>query len=192
MRYLISLGIAVVVAGCAHQTNAPKVEQARPELSTKPAQASAAAPAESLCSRDLDCGDGRLCLHQHCVNISSGAAECESVRVHFDFNSSQIHEADRPVLQRMAVCLKAEQAVHVTVEGNADERGTEEYNLALGDKRATAVEKYLEALGVSGQQLRTVSYGKERPLCTEHDEACWAKNRRAGLNASEAAKAAQR
>ena len=71
--------------------------------------------------------------------------------------------------------------MHVTIEGNADERGTDEYNLALGDQRATSVARYLKALGASPTQLKTVSYGKEKPLCTEHDEECWAKNRRAAV-----------
>jgi peptidoglycan-associated lipoprotein len=105
--------------------------------------------------------------------------------VHFALNSSEIESSDRGSLERSARCLKGDHALHVTVEGNADERGTEEYNLALGDRRATAVAKYLEALGASNAQLRTVSYGKEKPLCTEHDEDCWAKNRRAELNAAD-------
>jgi peptidoglycan-associated lipoprotein len=71
--------------------------------------------------------------------------------------------------------------LHVLIEGNADERGTEEWNIALGDKRATAVAEYLQRLGVSQPQLKTVSYGKERPLCEEHNEECWSKNRRAAV-----------
>jgi peptidoglycan-associated lipoprotein len=81
----------------------------------------------------------------------------------------------------MARCLKGDHDLHVTIEGNADERGTEEWNIALGDKRATAVAEYLEHLGVSQAQLKTVSYGKERPLCEQHNEDCWSKNRRAAL-----------
>lgn len=84
-------------------------------------------------------------------------------------------------MQRMARCLKADHALHVTIEGNADERGTQEYNLALGDQRANAVARYLELLGVSAAQLRTVSFGKEQPLCMEHEEGCWAQNRRAAI-----------
>ena len=82
--------------------------------------------------------------------------------------------------------MKTDHALHVTIEGNADERGTEDWNLALGDKRATAVENYLEQLGVSKAQLKTVSYGKDRPLCSQHNEECWAKNRRAALKPKEA------
>jgi peptidoglycan-associated lipoprotein len=109
-------------------------------------------------------------------------AQCREASVHFDFDSSVLGSADRDSLERGARCLRADHALHVRIEGNADERGTEEYNLALGDQRAVAVEKYLETLGVSAGQLATVSYGKERPLCTEHDEGCWSQNRRADMS----------
>jgi peptidoglycan-associated lipoprotein len=108
-------------------------------------------------------------------------AECSTMRVHFEFNQANLEADDTGKLQRMGRCLMADHALHVIVEGNADERGTEEWNLALGDKRASAVEDYLERLGVSGTQLKRVTYGKDRPLCTQHNEECWAKNRRAAL-----------
>jgi peptidoglycan-associated lipoprotein len=112
-------------------------------------------------------------------------AECGMMRVHFEFNQANLEADDTGKLQRMGRCLKADHTLHVTVEGNADERGTEEWNLALGDKRASAVEDYLERLGVSGTQLKRVTYGKDRPLCTQHNEECWAKNRRAALKTKE-------
>ena len=111
-------------------------------------------------------------------------AACGDVKVHFDFNSAEIAEQDKPLLERSADCLKQDKKLHVTIEGNADERGTEEYNLALGDQRARSVATYLERLGTSGLQLKTVSYGKEQPECTEHDEACWSQNRRAAIKPS--------
>ena len=111
------------------------------------------------------------------------------MRVHFAFNRSDIDAADRDGLERAARCLKADHALHIAIDGNADERGTEEYNMALGDRRAHAVADYLRSLGASEQQLQTVSYGKENPLCSEHDEACWAQNRRADLMAQNRARA---
>jgi len=110
-----------------------------------------------------------------------GKAACADAKIHFEFNSATIAESDKPLLQSSAECLKADHKLHITIEGNADERGTEEYNLALGDQRAQAVSKYLQALGASGLQLKTVSYGKENPVCSEHDEACWQQNRRASI-----------
>jgi peptidoglycan-associated lipoprotein len=112
-------------------------------------------------------------------------AECGTVRVHFDFNETNLHEDETTKLVRMGRCLKADHALHVTIEGNADERGTEEWNLALGDKRASAVEDYLERLGVSTAQLKRATFGKDHPLCTQHNEECWAKNRRAALKTKE-------
>jgi peptidoglycan-associated lipoprotein len=141
--------------------------------------------ASRSCSSDTDCQDRQLCIRSQCVDITPGLPECSTVRIHFDFNEADIHPDDTALLQRMGRCLKADQALHVTIEGNTDERGTEEWNLALGDKRATAVENYLERLGVSSAQLKTVTYGKERPLCSEHNEQCWSKNRRAALKPKE-------
>jgi peptidoglycan-associated lipoprotein len=108
-------------------------------------------------------------------------AACGDVKVHFDFNSAEIAEQDKPLLERSADCLKQDKKLHVTIEGNADERGTEEYNLALGDQRARSVATYLQRLGTSGLQLKTVSYGKEQPECSGHDEGCWSQNRRASV-----------
>jgi peptidoglycan-associated lipoprotein len=120
-------------------------------------------------------------LNDRCTAITPGLAACTSVRVHFPLNSAELSQEDHDQLQRSARCLKADQALHVAVEGNADERGTEEYNLALGDRRAHAVAVYLEELGVTQGRLKTVSYGKDNPICEEHDEACWSQNRRADL-----------
>jgi peptidoglycan-associated lipoprotein len=98
--------------------------------------------------------------------------------VHFDYDRSDIKEEDRGTLQRQATWLQRYPQVRVTVQGHCDERGTREYNLALGARRANAVKEYLVSLGVSSARLETISYGKERPVCTESDENCWAQNRR--------------
>src|SRR5581483_7060800 len=111
----------------------------------------------------------------------SGDLDCGPVKIHFPFNSSEFDPGERATLERSARCLKGDRALRVTIEGNADERGTDEYNLALGDRRAQVVAQYLESLGVSGSQLKTVSFGKENPICTAHDESCWSENRRAAL-----------
>jgi peptidoglycan-associated lipoprotein len=103
------------------------------------------------------------------------------VRVHFDYDSSEIPDKDRPGLATSASCLKRDREMKARIEGNADERGTEEYNLALGDRRANTVAKYLTALGADDKQLKTVSYGEENPVCTDHMENCWQKNRRAAV-----------
>ncbi len=98
--------------------------------------------------------------------------------VHFGYNDSSIQEQDGPVLKSNASWLQAHPNTKVQVEGYCDERGSEEYNIALGAKRAQAGKDYLETLGISGSRMSTISYGKELPLCTEHDESCWQQNRR--------------
>ena len=108
--------------------------------------------------------------------------------VHFDFDRFDIREADRPVLTKNAEVLKKFDFLRVTVEGHCDERGTVEYNLALGEKRAKAAFDYLVSLGVPADHLKTVSYGKEIQVCQENREECWFRNRRAKPTVSGKAK----
>jgi peptidoglycan-associated lipoprotein len=99
-------------------------------------------------------------------------------RVFFDFDKSDMKPEGRQVLQRQADWLKKYPNVTVTVEGHCDERGTREYNLALGERRASAVKKMLVALGIPANRVSTISYGKERPAVVGSNEAAWAQNRR--------------
>ena len=115
-------------------------------------------------------------------SIIPGSAEDLRVNVgdtvHFALDQYNIEEGDKAILGRQAAWLQKFPSVRVTIEGHADERGTREYNLALGARRANAVKEYLVSQGVSTARVETVSYGKERPLCTESSEGCWAQNRR--------------
>lgn len=177
-RLSIVVPIAALAA-CAHSREVAEIPPAAP-----PAVAATPAPQAEQpksCSADAQCDAKQLCIRSRCVPITAALEECGVTRVHFEFDSSDLRQAELPKLERMARCLEADQRVHALIEGNADERGTVEYNLALGDRRANRVERYLENLGVPGAQLATVTYGKEMPLCTEHDEGCWAENRRAAL-----------
>jgi len=98
--------------------------------------------------------------------------------VYFDLDSYSLSSDAQSQLQRQAAWLQQYPQRTLTVEGHADERGTREYNLALGERRSNSVANYLVALGVDKARLSTISYGKERPLCTESDESCWSQNRR--------------
>jgi peptidoglycan-associated lipoprotein len=98
--------------------------------------------------------------------------------VHFDYDKYSVRDDDKDLLSRQAAWLQKYPQVRVTVEGHCDERGTREYNLALGARRANAVKEYLVSLGVSSARVDTISYGKERPICTESDESCYSQNRR--------------
>ena len=98
--------------------------------------------------------------------------------VYFDFDESVILDQDRPILDAHAQYLSQNLGAAVTLEGHTDERGTREYNLALGERRAISVRQFMSLLGASSQQLRTVSYGEEQPAALEHNEEAWAQNRR--------------
>ena len=99
--------------------------------------------------------------------------------VYFDFDSSALSSASEAILSRQAAFLKANPSLTVVIEGHADERGTREYNLALGERRASAARDYLLAQGINAARVRTVSYGKERPAVVGSNKTAWAKNRRA-------------
>ncbi|MCU1317804.1 MAG: Peptidoglycan-associated protein [Candidatus Acidoferrum typicum] len=97
---------------------------------------------------------------------------------YFDFDKADIRPDARAALSQTADFLKGHPSIKATIEGHCDERGSTEYNLALGDRRATAVKQFLVSLGVSADRLSTVSFGKEKPFCNESSESCWQQNRR--------------
>jgi peptidoglycan-associated lipoprotein len=102
--------------------------------------------------------------------------------VYFDFDSSAIHPEDEPVIEAHAQYLANNPSAIVSLEGHADERGSREYNIGLGDRRGQAVRQAMELLGAAPGQLRNVSYGEERPAVLGHNEAAWSKNRRVEFN----------
>lgn len=98
--------------------------------------------------------------------------------VHFDYDKAVIRKSEHGALMAVAELLKADGKRKVLLEGHCDERGTANYNLALGERRAKAAQRYLVDLGVTASQIQTTSYGKERPLCTDTTEDCYQRNRR--------------
>ena len=98
--------------------------------------------------------------------------------IYFDFDRSFVRNDARAVMAANAEWLKANPKVKVKIEGNCDERGTKEYNQALGQRRAASAKKYLVDMGISAKRISLISYGKEKPVCGEDSEACWQKNRR--------------
>ncbi|HEY0283138.1 MAG TPA: peptidoglycan-associated lipoprotein Pal [Rhizomicrobium sp.] len=148
---LAAIAFAFVLAGC----------ETKPPPAPAPAPAPVVTPAPSVIPGSAE--DFR-------VNVGD--------TVHFDYDKYAILEVDKGTLQKQATWLAQYPSVRVTIEGNADERGTREYNLALGARRANAVKEYLISLGVAAARIETISYGKERPICSESTESCWAQNRR--------------
>lgn len=110
--------------------------------------------------------------------IEDVAVSVEFEDIHFDFDRYNIRDDARPTLDNLSSYLAGKDA-KVIIEGHCDERGTDEYNLALGDRRAQSTKQYLMASGVSPDRIETVSYGEEKPLCGEKNESCWFENRRA-------------
>jgi peptidoglycan-associated lipoprotein len=149
---LAAIAFAVVLAGC---------ETKPPPAPTPPPPAPVVTPAPSIVPGSAE--DLR-------VNVGD--------TVHFDYDKYGVLDSDKATLQRQAAWLAKFPSIKVTVEGYCDERGTREYNIALGAKRANAVKEYLVSLGVSTARVDTISYGKEKPICTDSNEACWAQNRR--------------
>ncbi|HEX8909824.1 MAG TPA: OmpA family protein [Anaeromyxobacteraceae bacterium] len=145
----------------------------------------AAAAPKPECESDAQCGANQSCQAGLCVakqapSGADAAAACsgEGHAVHFAFNRADLDTEARGALDAMVNCLKQAGNVALSVEGHCDERGTTEYNLHLGERRAEAVKKYLVNLGVAAKSVKAVSYGKERPVCSESTEDCYAKNRR--------------
>jgi peptidoglycan-associated lipoprotein len=165
-----SIGLVLMgLVGCATQKEAP------PPVPV----AATVSEVHQACAHDHDCNGGLLCVEGECVPAT--ATLCRDANVHFDYDSATLKPNDVDVLERVARCAQAMPDMAMLIEGNADERGTTEYNLALGERRALSVDRILRYLGVAERQLRPVSYGKERPLCEEHNEGCWEKNRRAEI-----------
>jgi peptidoglycan-associated lipoprotein len=170
--------VAVAAAGCHH--NAPPVARPMPPPSPPPSTSTRPpAPPQPVAeppivppepAREDTIASGSL----DDLNRNSPLKP-----VFFELDSSEIDGAGQAVLDANATTLKKYSTWTVTIEGHCDERGTAEYNLALGERRAIAARTYLVSLGISADRLRTVSYGKEFPFDPGHDEAAWQKNRRA-------------
>lgn len=166
--------LTLLAAGCS-QKEAPPAQAQCPPAAVAPASPPAA------CLSDTQCGERQLCVLGHCTDLSPALVDCGMIRVHFPVNSAAIPPEDMPRLDRVARCLRADLASHVTVEGNADERGSKEHNQELGEQRATTVAQYLTSKGVPAGKVKTVSFGEENPLCARDDQECYARNRRAAV-----------
>lgn len=116
------------------------------------------------------------------LNADSDSGKASQLStVYFDFDSSALSSSTKDALNANAEFLKANPKVEVQIEGHCDERGGTQYNLALGERRAKAAKNYLVAMGIARKRVKTISYGKEKPLAFGHDESSWSKNRRANF-----------
>jgi peptidoglycan-associated lipoprotein len=150
---------------------------------------------KAQCENDDQCGAGASCETGRCRRAETagttgtsgtpgdGELNCQMTGlVNFDFNVADLRPEARSTLDTMAKCMQKNTTWKLTIAGHADERGTPEYNLSLGESRAKSARKYLSALGVAESRIKVVSYGEEKPLNPGSSEAAWAENRRAELN----------
>lgn len=172
MRNLKSLAFIISTAAVLAACSSPKLQEA-PKVEEKPPVAQTPPPADNREIRPVETGNVDP------LNDPKGVLANRSV--YFDFDSYAVRDDGKPVVSNHAGYLTKHTERKVLIQGNTDERGGTEYNLALGQKRAEAVRKAMNALGVSDSQVEAVSLGEEKPKAQGHDEAAWAENRRADI-----------
>lgn len=166
--------IFFVAAGCHH---------AQPEVAAAPVTQSSVRPpsgpsasdtrGDSLANAERD----RLARDEAARAVAAARAALLQ-KVYFDFDVSQIRTDQQPVVEAKVPAMSANSDIRIRIAGHADERGSAEYNMALGMRRAATVKRFLENRGVDSSRIDLVSYGEERPVCAGHDEDCWRQNRR--------------
>lgn len=183
---LATAALCVAFSGCKHHMDTAKTQPSVPQNqpssgntarnvpSSAPTRTPTATPPTPRSNMPDDATRARI---QDLLNRIQDA--------YFDYDKHTIRADAQAALQKdaqtLADIIKQYPDFKLTVQGYCDERGSEEYNLALGDARAKQAKEYLASMGLPGNQLRTISYGKDRPVCNDHDEACWQKNRRAHI-----------
>lgn len=170
-KHLIALMAAATLAGCSTTPDDTATDAKADQMAAE------ASSTEATYGAGDDTVDGSSSVVGGTKQSPKDVAMQATV-VYFDFDKSSIRPDAYDMLKAHAAYLSANPAVSARLEGHADERGTREYNLALGERRGNSVANYLTANGVSSSQLQVVSYGEERPVADSHDEASWAKNRR--------------
>ena len=175
--HLFSIAVAAGLAACTHNQPKPdaSAEQAKPAPQTTAVEASRpATPAEQFHAQGQ-------------ADLDKALEQLRNVSVFFEFDSATLTKDAQDKLSNVATILSQHPELKVRIEGNADERGSEQYNLALGQRRADAAKKYLDNLGVQPAQITSISFGAEKPKATGHDEEAWKQNRRDDVNAQKAA-----
>jgi len=174
--------------GCPKSAEVTAVPEAQPAPAVAPEQ-SEAAKAEALAQANAEkeraaaaaAAEAKAREDAAASERAAAAAGAGLKPIYFDFDRSFIRDDARPVMKANAEWLKANPKAKVRIEGSCDERGTIEYNQALGQRRAAAAKKYLTDLGIASSRISLISYGKEKPVCSEQTEECWQKNRRDDL-----------
>lgn len=166
-KLIISIISATLLAACASEPKKEPVAEAPAPVAEKKVEAPKMAPAEPVKAAVDPLDDPASILAKRSV--------------YYPFDVAVVQDEDKPVVQAHAKYLSEHSNRNVRLEGNCDERGSNEYNLGLGQRRADGVKKMMELGGVSANQLESVSYGEEKPSCSDHNENCWKQNRRTDL-----------
>ena len=171
--HLFSIAVAAGIVACSHAQPTPdaSAQQTQPKQESKVEEASKTmTPAEQF--------------HvQGQADLDKALEQLRNVSVFFEFDSAMLTKDAQEKLTNVATILAQHPELKVRIEGNADERGSEQYNLALGQRRADSAKKYLADLGVKGEQITSISFGAEKPKATGHDEEAWKQNRRDDVSA---------
>ncbi len=185
-KRIVGVSIALVaclifVGGCAKKTVKTEESAAtKPAATTADVEPAPSAPAEPAFGEEepLDSGRAPSATSTSKYRILEGRTTAPMLPIYFDFDKYNIRPDQKKRLIANAEFLKKNPQVIIRIEGNCDERGTNEYNMALGERRAMSAKKYLVDLGIDAGRIRTISYGEERPLNRGHDEYAWSQNRR--------------
>lgn len=171
MKKVAAVLVSILLAACA---STPKADSSQASQPNEAANNSTATANTGVIGKN----DPVSSASSDSSNLAAEMQALQNQSVYFDFDRYIVKPEFRDAIQQQAEFIKKHTNIIVTLEGNADERGSNEYNLALGNKRANAVRKSLEQLGVSATQIKTVSLGEEKPRLQCHEEACWKENRR--------------
>ena len=174
MKKFVLVGMMVLLAACAG-----KGTKEEPKAGVEDKSSAPAVPVTKPLEGDDMAGKGTGAALDPRLRDPNNILSKRTI--YFDYDSYVIKEEFKPLIQAHSKFLTENKAARVSVQGNADERGSREYNLSLGQKRAEAVKKAMQVLGVEEVQIEAVSFGEEKPLCSDANEACWAKNRRSDL-----------
>ncbi len=179
MKKLFVVLLLVFAVGCSKKyAKAPEEEAVKP---APPAMVETVTPAPEVAEEVT--GEQLPVIEEEKITAEELSPEEKAKAVFtdvlFDFDKYDIRPDARPILDAVAAFLNENTELNIIIEGHCDERGTNEYNLALGERRAKSAKNYLVSLGVAPSRIITITYGEEKPLCTQHNEACWQRNRRA-------------
>jgi len=176
---VIIICLSLIISGCPKKTalkEGPSVERAKESEAMEAARVREEEAKRELAKKEFE----RSLVAKKTPGIAGEVFESEMIKdIHFDFDKYSISPKDAEILKKNSALLIKYRAMNFQIEGHCDERGTDEYNLALAERRANSTMKYLISLGIEPSRISTISYGEERPLDPEHNEEAWTKNRRA-------------